>query len=644
MDRGHERTEQVISKIEGRLKAEYEQAGKELQETIDDYFARFELKDKKWQEWVKDGKRTQDQYDAWRKQQLMQGERWKKLKEQIAFDMTNANANAREIVRSYMPEVYEINANYALYQIEVGNGYTLPSSLTLYNREAIARMVKDEPDLMPMGKQILGDIARGKAERWERQKVQSIMMQGILQGKSNVRIANDIANNLANGDFKASMRYARTMSTNAQNGGRYGAYRRLEDNGVPLTLQWEATLDMRTRHEHRMMHGQRRNVNQPFVVDGVEILYPAWLGMGDYKVPPDLIWNCRCTLLAWVKGFEHDALRQSERMEGLSYEDWLHAKEKTLPITHQRDVGEAMRMRYIREYGGDGSGLKRDKKDVAKTRWRSKEEYEAAKQNAPMEYDRRKQQLEKEEEAEKERLLEKYGGAFVDQRIRVRHDPTLSEEEKERRLDEISEKRDKYREQVEQISLKYGEKRREAYKEMLGVYDPEMEFSKRATRGTVEDRARVVNEKFLTLAYEYTNNCQRCSIAYELQERGYDVKACPVGADGGVGANAKIRQIFFDGESETYRRQGDSAREAVVAKMKEWGDGARGVITIGRRDGSGHAFNVVNEKGKIRFVDSQCGIVYDEDCYAFDSAVEATVYRTDNTKVYQIPSGWVENR
>ena len=363
MDRGHERTEQVISKIEGRLRAEYEQAAKEVQETLDDYMERFALKDKKWQEWVKDGKRTHEQYDAWRKQQLMQGDRWKAIKQQLAHDMVNTTSIARSIVQSYMPEIYELNANYALYQVEVGNGYTLPSSLTLYNREAVARLVKDEPDLMPMGKNILGDIARGKAERWERQKVQSIMLQGILQGKSNVRIAQDIAENLANGDFKASMRYARTMSTNAQNGGRYGAYRRLEDNGVPLTLQWEATLDMRTRHEHRMMHGQRRNVNQPFVVDGVEILYPAWLGMGDYKVPPDLVWNCRCTILAWVKGFEHDALRQSERMEGLSYEEWLKAKEKTLPITHQRDVGEAMRMRYIREYGGDGSGLKKSFSD-----------------------------------------------------------------------------------------------------------------------------------------------------------------------------------------------------------------------------------------------------------------------------------------
>lgn len=361
MDRGHERTEQVINKIEGRLRAEYEQAAKEAEETLKDYMERFDLKDKKWQEWVKDGKRTQEQYDAWRKQQLMQGERWKQLKNQLAEDMVNTTSSARDIVQSYMPEVYEINANYALYQVEVGGGYTLPSSLTLYNREAIARLVKDEPDLMPMGKSVLGDIAKGKAQRWERQKVQSIMMQGILQGKSNVRIAQDIAENLANGDFKASMRYARTMSTNAQNGGRYGAYRRLEANGVPLTLQWEATLDMRTRHEHRMMHGQRRNVNQPFEVDGVEILYPAWLGMGDYKVPPDMIWNCRCTILAFVKGFEHDALKTSERMEGLSYEDWLNAKERPDPITKQRDIGEMMRMRYIREYGGDGSGLKKEK-------------------------------------------------------------------------------------------------------------------------------------------------------------------------------------------------------------------------------------------------------------------------------------------
>ena len=290
MDRGHQLTEQVINKIEGRLVAEYTQAAKEVAETLNDYMARFKLKDKKWQEWVKDGTHTADEYAAWRRQQIMAGDRWRKLKEQLASDMVNANITARDIAETYMPEVWQVNANYALYDVEVGSG--IETSLTLYNREAVAMIMKDDPDLMPMGKQVLGELARGKAERWERQKIQSLMIQGILQGKSNVRIAEDIAKNLANGDFKASMRYARTMSTNAQNGGRYGAYRRLERNGVPLTLEWAATLDNRTRHEHRLMHGQRRNVNEPFEVDGVEILYPAWLGTTSYKVPPDMIWNC----------------------------------------------------------------------------------------------------------------------------------------------------------------------------------------------------------------------------------------------------------------------------------------------------------------------------------------------------------------
>lgn len=341
MDRGHERTEQVIKKIEKRLRDEFTQAAAEVQETIDDYMKRFKLKDAKWQEWVKDGTHTADEYAAWRKQQIMAGERWKALKEQLATDMVNATTTARSIAESYMPEIWEINHNYAIYQVEADSG--IETSLTLYNREAIAEIIKKDPDLMPMGKKVLGDIARGKAKRWERQKVQSIMLQGIMQGKSNVRIANDIAKNLANGDFKASMRYARTMSTNAQNAGRYGAYRRLEDNGVPLTLEWAATLDGRTRHEHRMMHGQRRNVNEPFVVDGVEILYPAWMGMGDYKVPPDMIWNCRCTILAYVKGFEHDTIRQSGKMDGMSFEEWLKAKPVSDPITKQRDIGNKMR-------------------------------------------------------------------------------------------------------------------------------------------------------------------------------------------------------------------------------------------------------------------------------------------------------------
>lgn len=122
------------------------------------------------------------------------------------------------------------------------------------------------------------------------------------------------------------MRYARTMTTGAQNAGRYEAYRRADRLGVDLVIEWQATLDGRTRHEHRMMHGQRRKVDEPFrTPDGYTIYYPAD-SSGSSDVPQREIWNCRCTLLSWVKGFEGETVKASPKMGGMSFEEWQEEK------------------------------------------------------------------------------------------------------------------------------------------------------------------------------------------------------------------------------------------------------------------------------------------------------------------------------
>jgi hypothetical protein len=144
------------------------------------------------------------------------------------------------------------------------------------------------------------------------------------------------------------------MATNAQNAGRYDAYERLQSNGVDLTLEWAATLDDRTRHEHRMMHGQRRDVGEPFVVDGIEIMYPAqtgnFMGVRASDIPQSLIWGCRCTILAWVKGFEHDTIKESDKMGNMTFDEWLEAKENPQDILHQYETGKDIREDYIRRY------------------------------------------------------------------------------------------------------------------------------------------------------------------------------------------------------------------------------------------------------------------------------------------------------
>lgn len=350
-DHGHELTDEILADLEKRLRKEYEQAAKETQEKLDKYMKKFATKDAIWKKSVEAGIRTQEEYDQWRLQAIAGGERWEKMKARIVADQLHTNQIAREIMNKEMPGIFELNANFALYQVE--HDSQIDTSLTLYNREAVDRILRDDPEmLLPPGQKVSEQIRQGKAERWERNKVQSVMTQGILQGESIPKLASRLASAVADSDYKAAVRNARTMATNAQNAGRYDAYNRLESNGVELTLEWAATLDNRTRHEHRMMHGQRRNVGEPFEVSGVKIMYPAQTGsfMGISNLPQETIWNCRCTLLAFVKGYEHDTIKHSDKMGNMTFEEWLEAKPKSQNILHQKNLGEQIEGSYIKQY------------------------------------------------------------------------------------------------------------------------------------------------------------------------------------------------------------------------------------------------------------------------------------------------------
>ena len=352
-DRGHELTDEKIKKMEDELRKEYTQAAAEIENKLKDYMDRFTKKDAIWQKWVQEGKKTPEEYARWRTGQMAVGKRWEKMKDSIADDLLHVNDIATGMVTGQMPEIFATNANYAIYSAESDAG--IDTGLTLYNRDAVNTIIQDEPDLLlPPGQKVSAEIAAGTAKRWEREKIQSVMLQGILQGESIPNIARRLAEKVADSNFKAAVRNARTMSTNAQNLGRYHAYERLEKRGVGVTLEWAATLDNRTRHEHRMMHGQRRNVGEPFDVDGIKIMYPAQTGkfMGVSDIPQRMIWNCRCTILAWVKGYEHDTITKSDKMGDMTFDEWLQAKEQPEPILKQKEKGDAISGAFNKQYAG----------------------------------------------------------------------------------------------------------------------------------------------------------------------------------------------------------------------------------------------------------------------------------------------------
>ena len=137
---------------------------------------------------------------------------------------------------------------------------------------------------------------------------------------------------------------------------------------------------------------------------------------------------------------------------------------------------------------------------------------------------------------------------------------------------------------------------------------------------------------------EYSENCQRCVVAYELRRRGYDVTALPTyqgdtlpyGMGNGygrwMGAFKGARPISV-GSSSPKKTQSN-----LEAKMKSFGNGARAVVHI-----PGHVFNCENIGGKIHYVEAQTGDRYtSKDVFSNLSSRDCkkvSIVRTDNLRI-----------
>lgn len=310
VDIGAEQTDRLLEDLEKRLEKEYAQAYKEVEKKAADYFAKFEKKDKQKQAEVKAGKLTEKEYKQWRQNQMLTGKRWTDLRDQLAYDLTRTNQMAAAIVRGELNEVFAINVNYSEYLIE--NGMRTNYGFTLYDRETVANLVKNDPEIIPWKPEV--DVPADL--RWNRQMITSHITQGILQGESIPNLSKRLLKTV-NNDKVAAVRTARTAVTSSQNAGRQMVYDRAKAMGLKLQKEWLATLDGRTRHEHGAVDGQRVPLDGKFNVGGYKMEYP-----GDMSAPGHLVYNCRCTTVTVEP--EHITKGKEPRM---TYDEWQKSKQ-----------------------------------------------------------------------------------------------------------------------------------------------------------------------------------------------------------------------------------------------------------------------------------------------------------------------------
>lgn len=312
-DYGHEWTDKRLAVMEKKIAKIYAETLEEAQARLNDILSTFAEEDKKRADMVKAGTLTQKKYVAWRQETLGKKKHLLDMIDTLADDFSNADKIAMKIVSGEALDVYTLNANFAAYDIERGTGMNL--SWTLYDHSTVERMLRDNPDLLPLPSV---DIPLDK--RWNKQHINSAVTKGLLLGDPIDEIAKRLMT-VARMGYNAAVRSARTATTAAECSGRIDTYKQAAAMGIQLKQMWRATLDGRTRHAHRLLDGQMVDIGEKFKVDGYELEYP-----GDPSAPGYLVYNCRCTVVSVDKFHDPNAPRAS-KLGNLSYEEWKTGKE-----------------------------------------------------------------------------------------------------------------------------------------------------------------------------------------------------------------------------------------------------------------------------------------------------------------------------
>ena len=291
-DEAHKATDHRLERMEKRIARIYRTASKEVGEKAKSFFDEFTAEDEKRAKLVAEGKMSKTTYCLWRRQNIMQTERFIQLQEVLTQSLVNANKTALSYINGELPAVYSLNYNAIGDGIQQAvNGY----SFTLLDANTVKRLTAENPQLLPEKKL---DIPKDK--KWNRKLIKSQVLQGIVQGDTIPQISKRMEH-VVGMNATSAVRNARTMVTSAENGGRMDMMHKAQKDGIIVRKLWISSNQYgRTRDWHMpgAFDSLEVDLDEPFHNDFGDIMFP-----GDPTADGANVYNCRCTLGSVVKGF-----------------------------------------------------------------------------------------------------------------------------------------------------------------------------------------------------------------------------------------------------------------------------------------------------------------------------------------------------
>ena len=297
-DKAHLATDELLDKMERRLRVIYTRASHEIGEAWKAYLQESGAEIADLQRQYQEAKAANEmeltrqlgkRLQKAKRERTLMDERYRELTQQTAEQLAHVNETATAYINNNLPEVYALNYNATGEAFDGIGGY----SFTLTDADTVRNLVESDRSFLPMRNL---DVSRDIA--WNIEKMNAEVLQGILQGESMDKIADRLAQVIGM-NLRSAISAARTMVTSAENKGRQDGFERAAAMGIILEREWLAISDGRTRDWHRELDGVTVGVDEPFENAIGKIMYP-----GDPSANGANVWNCRCTIVANVLGFK----------------------------------------------------------------------------------------------------------------------------------------------------------------------------------------------------------------------------------------------------------------------------------------------------------------------------------------------------
>lgn len=230
--------------------------------------------------------KKQDELQKKKRDILMHDAHYKAMVEQTTEKLAHANDIAIKYINNEMPDIYTINYNDAYKDAVKG---IKGISYELVDESTVKFLVNNDKLQLPKK-----SLNKRKDMRWNAKQINSSILQGILQGESIDKMSERILP-IVNNNESASVRTARTLTTQCENKGRLDRIENLSEQGLIIEKTWVATNDDRTRDSHAELDGETVPYDEPF---SNGLMYP---GDPDADEPSE-VYNCRCTMVTNIIG------------------------------------------------------------------------------------------------------------------------------------------------------------------------------------------------------------------------------------------------------------------------------------------------------------------------------------------------------